>query len=64
MGYFTLRLLFKDDHTEEHTVKRVSDLSTHKSQFLYYEKPYDEHGKGTCVRRDDLLCFECVPKTV
>lgn len=61
MAYFKLTLLYEDKTVEGIVVKRFSDLSRTKSKFLYYEKPYDLPGKGTCVERDKVACFECNP---
>lgn len=53
-----LKILYKNDRTEEKIITRFSDISTHKSNFYYYEEPCDEYGKGTCVKRDDVKCVE------
>lgn len=53
-----LKILYKDEHLVEKIITRFSDLSTHKSNFYYYEEPYDDRGKGTGVKRDDVKCVE------
>ena len=58
--YFKLCLLFKDGSREEHIIKRFSNLSEDKCDFYYYETPYQEKGKGTCIKRADVDCFEVV----
>jgi hypothetical protein len=53
-----LKILYEDKRMEEMTIKRFSDISTHKVNFYYYEKPFDEHGKGSCVNREMVRCIE------
>lgn len=62
MPVFLLRLLFTDKHIEEIPVVFFSDLSTplDKSKFYYYETVNHLRGKGVCIKRSDLLCFEVV----
>lgn len=55
-----MKILFKDKTKKTITIKRFSDLSTHKSNFYYYEEPYTEHGKGVCISRDNVDCIEVV----
>lgn len=47
---FKLEILYKDKTIDTITVKRVSNISA-KSDFFYYEKPNDERGKGTCIKK-------------
>lgn len=63
MRSFLLRLLFKDNHIEEHYIIMFSDLSTDlsKSKFYYYETVNHLRGKGVTVPRDSLKCFEVTP---
>ena len=61
MNYMTLYILFKNDRIEKHIIKRFSDLSQTKSRFYYYEEPNNEHGKGTCFKREEINCFEISP---
>ena len=56
-----LYILFKDGRIEHHLIKRFSDLSQEKSIFFYYEKYFDDYGKGTCFKRADIDCFEINP---
>ena len=58
--YFKLLLLFKDGRREEHIIKRFSDLAQDKCDLYYYEEPHNEHGKGTCIKRSEIDCFEIV----
>lgn len=53
-----LKILYEDDRMEEKIITRFSDISTHKSNFYYYEEQYDERGQGTCVKRDVVKCIE------
>lgn len=55
-----LKILYTDKTIEEIEIKRFSDLSTHKSNFYYYEYYYDEKGKGTMISRDKVACIEVV----
>lgn len=65
MNYFMhLYIFFKDQHIEHHIIERFSDLSQDKSQYYYYEKPIDQTGKGTCFKREDILCFEITPRAI
>jgi hypothetical protein len=50
-----------DGRTTVIEVKRFSDLSTSKSDYYYYEEPSDAWGKGTCIRKSDILCIELAP---
>ena len=62
MAYFMyLYILFADGRMEKHLVKRFSDLSHTKSKYYYYEEPHHERGKGICILRDDICCFELSP---
>ena len=56
-----LYLYFQNGLIERHRVTRFSDLSETKSKYYYYEKPGDEHGKGKCVLRSEISCFEVSP---
>ena len=53
-----LQILYTDNTYQEITIKRFSDISTHKANSYYYEQPYDEHGKGTCINRERVCCIE------
>lgn len=53
-----LYIAYIDGKTDVIEVKRFSDLSTHKSEFYYYEKPGDDWGKGTAVPKSEVLCIE------
>ena len=53
--------VYKTGETEVLRIKRFSDLSTDKSDFYYYEQEHDFWGKGTCVRKDEILCIEIAP---
>lgn len=55
-----LKILYKDKRIEEIPITRFSDISTHKTNLYYYEKYYDESGKGTCIKREDVDCVEIV----
>lgn len=57
---FKLEIMYKDKTLDTITVKRVSNLSA-KSDFFYYEKPGDEHGQGTCIKKDKIECWEVSP---
>ncbi len=57
---FKLEILYKDKTIDTITVKRVSNISA-KSDFFYYEKPNDERGKGTCIKKDKIECWEVSP---
>lgn len=61
MNLMYLYLLFQDGRIEKHVVKRFSNLSQTKSKFYYYEEFHHSHGKGVCVLRDDIVCFEIAP---
>ena len=61
MNYMYLYIYFTDEHVERHYIKRFSDLSQNTSRFYYYEEPNDEWGKGTCFKREDIMCFEISP---
>lgn len=61
MYTMVLKLLYVDGHVEEKRVKLFSNLSEQKSAFYYFEEFYDDKGKGTCIKRDDLICFELLP---
>lgn len=52
-----LEILYTDKTVETITVKRVSNISA-KSDFFYYEKPNDERGKGTCIKKEKIDCWE------
>lgn len=54
-------IVYKTGETEVVKIKRFSDLSTEKSDFYYYEQEYDDWGKGTTVRKSDVLCVEIAP---
>lgn len=56
-----LYIAYTDGRTEVIQVVRFSDLSTHKSDFYYYETMIDAWGKGTCIKKSDVLCIEIVP---
>lgn len=53
-----LQIFYTDKHSEEIEIKRFSDLTTHNSGFYYFEKPEDELGKGSFVKRDSVSCVE------
>ncbi len=53
-----LQILYTDNTFQEITIKRFSDISTHKANFYYYEKPNDERGKGTSINREQVCCVE------
>lgn len=53
--------LFTSGKTEIIEIKRFSDLSEKDSQYYYYETPSDTWGKGKCVPRDQVICFEIAP---
>lgn len=53
-----LQILYTDNTFQEITIKRFSDISTHKANFYYYEKPNDERGQGTCINREQVCCVE------
>ena len=55
-----LYIAYTDGRTEVIQVERFSDLSTHKSGFYYYETMIDAWGKGTCIKKEDVLCVELV----
>lgn len=55
-----LQILYTDDTFQEIIIKRFSDVSTHKSNFYYYEELNDERGKGTCIRRNLVKCVEVI----
>ena len=55
-----LYIAYTDGRTEVIQVERFSDLSTHKSGFYYYETMIDAWGKGTCIKKEDVLCVEIV----
>jgi hypothetical protein len=55
-----LYIAYIDGRTEVIQVERFSDLSTHKSGFYYYETMIDAWGKGTCIKKEDVLCVEIV----
>lgn len=55
-----LYIAYTDGRTEVIQVERFSDLSTHKSGFYYYETMTDAWGKGTCIKKEDVLCIEIV----
>lgn len=55
-----LYIAYIDGRTEVIQVTRFSDLSTHKSGFYYYETMIDAWGKGTCIKKEDVLCVEIV----
>lgn len=55
-----LQILYTDNTFQEIIIKRFSDVSTHKSNFYYYEEPNDEHGKVTCIRRNLVKCVEVI----
>lgn len=57
---FKLEILYKDKTVETITVKRVSNIAA-TSDFFYYEKPNDERGKGTCIKKDKIECWEVSP---
>lgn len=61
MIYFHLYILFVDNHIEHHFIKRFSDLSQTKSKFYYYEEVDHKYGKGKCIKREDITCFEILP---
>lgn len=61
MNYMHLYIYFSDGRTEKHLIKRFSDLSQTKSKYYYYEELNDEHGKGTCFKRENISCFEISP---
>lgn len=58
---FVLYILFNDNHIEKHLVNRFSNLSETKSKYYYYEKPIHDRGKGVCILRSDINCFEISP---
>lgn len=53
-----LYIAYIDGRTEVKEVRMFSDLSTHKSDFYYYEQTGDGWGKGTTVPKSDVLCIE------
>jgi hypothetical protein len=55
-----LYIAYTDGRTEVIQVTRFSDLSTNKSGFYYYETMIDAWGKGTCIKKEDVLCVEIV----
>ena len=55
-----LYIAYTDGRTEVIQVERFSDLSTNKSGFYYYETMIDAWGKGTCIKKEDVLCVEIV----
>lgn len=55
-----LYIAYTDGRTDVIQVERFSDLSTHKSGFYYYETMTDAWGKGTCIKKEDVLCIEVV----
>jgi hypothetical protein len=55
-----LYIAYTDGRTEVIQVERFSDLSTNKSGFYYYETMIDACGKGTCIKKEDVLCVEVV----
>lgn len=59
--FMHLYILFNDNHVEHYTIDRFSDLSQTKSKFYYYEEPHNEKGKGKCIKREDITCFEILP---
>ena len=58
MNYMHLHILFADGHEEAYLVRQFSNISETKSKFYYYEKPNDEQGKGVCIKRESVDCFE------
>lgn len=53
--------LYTSGETEIIEIKRFSNLSENKSQFYYYERPGDDWGKGICIPREKVDCFEIAP---
>lgn len=53
-----LYIFYFDDSVDIIEVKRFSDLSTHKSDYYYYEKFGDAWGKGTTIPKSEVLCIE------
>lgn len=56
---FKLRILFTNGKTKEITVKMFNYSSTDEPPIYYYERPFDEWGKGTIIPGDDVRCFSC-----
>lgn len=53
-----LYISYLDGRVDTIEVKRFSDLSTHKSDYYYYEKLGDIWGKGTTIPKSEVLCIE------
>ena len=53
-----LYIAYIDGRTEVKEVRMFSDLSTAKSDFYYYEQTGDGWGKGTTIKKSDVLCIE------
>ena len=53
-----LYIAYIDGRIETIPIKMFSDLSTHKSDYYYYEKLGDDWGKGTTIKKSDVLCIE------
>ena len=58
--YFKLKILYNDNTLQVVTVKRVSDISSN-SDWFYYEEPSDMRGRGKCLEKKKIKCFECEP---
>ena len=56
-----LCIVYKNGETEVIRVKRFSDLSTDNSDYYYYEQDLDDWGKGTTVKKSEILGIEIAP---
>lgn len=56
----TLKILRKNGKKEEYKgIYRLSIIGN-KNQFLYFETPNDEHGKGASISMSDIKGWEAV----